>query len=328
MIGTTPLLELGGGHYRWSELAAAQSEPTEWSHSGATVDGDDGLWFTDGSGSTLIRVATDGGVSRVTVPTTECHGLAALSGGEMWIADPGLKSVPRDGEYVQADTPGAVIRVDAGGGVIQRLEEPGGRAWRPTAVAVDGLGRDSDGRVWVGDGYGESLVHGFSASGEAEWTVDGSATGVPFSTPHGLFVDRRGPTPRLLVADRGRRRIVSLGLDGTLLGVFGEGVLTSPSSLAVHDDLLWVTELHGGLAVFGADDTLISTIPTPVDFPPDSFPNAEVDGALVPAPRTPGRFGSPHGIAVRRTGEVLVTEWGIGGRVVLLEPVSEVQPGR
>ncbi len=315
-----PLLELGGRRYRWHDVPTGEGRPDGWSHSGATVDGNDGLWFTDGSGSTLIRIARDADERRAPVPVTECHGLAAISDAEIWIADPGWKSVPRDGDYIGVDRPGAVVRVDASGVVLLQLAEPEPGRWRPTSVAVDDLGRGSDGRVWVADGYGESLVHCFSAGGDLEWSSDGGPTGATFSTPHGLVVDRRGTSPRLLVADRGRRRIVSLALDGTPIAVFGDGVLTSPSSLAIDGDRLWVTELHGGLAVFGADDDPLSTIPTPFDFPPGPWPNAEVDGVLGPAPRSPGRFGSPHGIAVRSTGEVLVTEWGIGGRVVLLAP--------
>lgn len=314
----------GGRAYRWVELAAGSGDPAGWSHSGATVDVDDGVWFTDGSGSTLIRSAPNGSVTRVAVPATECHGLAAVADGSVWIADPGWKSVPRDDGYADIDGGGGVTRVDALGEAVQQLERPSTSpgAWRPTSVAVDDLGRGSEGRVWVADGYGQSLVHAFTAAGRHEWTIDGSATGMTFSTPHGLVIDRRGSAPRLLIADRNRRRVVAVSLDGELLGVFGEGELTSPSSLAVHGDQLWITELHGGLAVFGADDRPVSIDPTPHETPEAPWPNADVAGVLGPAPRSPGRFGSPHGIAIRSTGEVVVTEWGIGGRVVQLEPAA------
>jgi len=65
----------------------------------------------------------------------------------------------------------------------------------PTDVAVA-----ADGEIYVADGYGNSMVHRFSAAGEhlASWGRPGAGPG-EFTTPHAVWVDR---SDRVLVADR------------------------------------------------------------------------------------------------------------------------------
>ncbi len=85
----------------------------------------------------------------------------------------------------------------------------------PTDVAVA-----PDGEIYVSDGYGNSAVHRFSASGEhmTTWGRPGSGPG-EFTTPHAIWVDR---ADRVLVADRENNRVQLFDRDGRFLEEWGD----------------------------------------------------------------------------------------------------------
>ncbi|WP_426997468.1 hypothetical protein [Pseudarthrobacter sp. N5] len=113
-----------------------------------------------------------------------------------------------------------------------------------------------------------------------------------------------------------------MSLDGRYLGTIGQGVLSSPSGFAVDGDRLWVTELHGSLAIFDADDQVIGRIGADLRRRSPDWPNIRRKGAIIRPTTVPGRFRSPHGIAVTSEGTVVITEWQAGGRVTRLVPAS------
>lgn len=80
----------------------------------------------------------------------------------------------------------------------------------PTDVAV---GQQGD--IYVADGYGNTMVHRFSADGKLKKSWGGSGTGPgQFTTPHGINVL---PDGRLLVGDRENDRIQVFDPEGTYL---------------------------------------------------------------------------------------------------------------
>lgn len=80
----------------------------------------------------------------------------------------------------------------------------------PTAVAVA-----PDGEIYVTDGYGNSVVHRFTADGKPiqTWGRPGRGPG-EFSTPHGVWIDR---VNRVLVVDRENNRVQIFDRDGRYL---------------------------------------------------------------------------------------------------------------
>ncbi len=290
-----------------------------WSHPGVAV-GSDGTAYVGGSdGSSLIRLAGDDDPVVVPVPTTECHGLAVDAAGDIWIADNGHKRRVEDGGYADTETSGQVIRVTAEGCVAQRLSAPD-EGWRPTGVAVCGSAHGD--RVLVADGYGASRVHCYASDGTIVWSTDAADSGTVFSTPHGIAVDERLGSPGIAVADRRNRRIVMFDSDGGVRRVVGAGVLTSPSALATQGELLWVTELFGGLVAFDPDGEVVTRIGDPFDQPPAGWPNdRDASGMPVPPRRAERAFVSPHGIAAMPSGELIVTEWILGGATTILSPL-------
>lgn len=270
-----------------------------------------------------MRIASDGTVARVPIEVGEVHDLAVDPAGDVWLADPGEKSVPGSGgRYALQTRPGSVTRFTAGGERLGAIDPPRGVSdWRPASLALreDAAGDD---RVWIADGYGDSLVHCFDRDGRHRWTRDGMDTGMPFATPHGVIVDTRVTPPRLLVADRRNRRIVAMSLDGDPLGTLPIPRLTSPSGMALDVDLLWITELHGGLVVLDASDRVVGRIGDPLRTVPSGWPN-RADGAARERPRLrPSVFHSPHGIAATPSRDIFITEWLIGGRLIRLTPTA------
>jgi hypothetical protein len=184
-------------------------------------------------------------------------------------------------------------------------------------------GPGAGGDVWVADGYGQSLVHRYSAAGEYRQTLDGTVGPGRFDCPHAVAFDPRGQEPTLLVADRGNALVHRFDLDGGFIGSIGKGALSTPSAFAFAGDLLVVAELRSRLALFDVDDRLIGYLGDGGEvWQEHGWPNRKVDGVIEPRTDRPaGRFSSPHGVAATPSGTIHVTEWRLGGRLVALEPV-------
>jgi hypothetical protein len=182
-------------------------------------------------------------------------------------------------------------------------------AFNPTAVAVA-----PDGRLFVADGYGTSLIHAFDAQGRWLSAFGGAGEGDGrCNTPHGLLLDTRCEPPRLLVADRENRRLLHFGLDGGFLGVHAAG-LRRPCAMALRegrlaDGLLAVAELEGRVAVLERDGTLRAAVG---DNPrADERANFEV----APSAWSSDVLCAPHGVAFAPGGDLLVADWSRSGRI-------------
>jgi hypothetical protein len=317
-------LRIAGREYEWIDVVIdTVGGSAEWAHPGMAVGSDDSVYVPDARGTVIRRRQPDGHYSAVGVEVTDTHGLAITACDDMWIADHGHKFVAiGDGSYDGVLRDGAVIRSSSQGEILDRLEAPAGRPWRPSGVALHKYGLGSSGRIWVADGYGRGLVHCFSEAGALLWTSDGAESGTAFSTPHSLIVDDRAAVPVLRVADRGNRRIVTLSLDGHYRESTDPAILTSPSGFAVDTDLLWVTELNGGVVVLDPAMTVVDRVGSPLgsDQLSAGWPNAIERGTTVRPSLRPMALHSPHGIAATSRGEVWITEWCIGGRVTRLAP--------
>ncbi len=303
-----------GRRVRWTTLQYERDDRADaWSHSGAAIAADGRLVVAQrgGGGVTLIDVAT-GSAERIATPTADCHGILSepsIDPNTLWIADPG----------------GRVLALDLDNRSTRRIRRPGrdsddeSEGWAPTSVAIVTSG-PRRGDLWIADGYGESLVHVIGADGSFA-TIDGSATGTAFDCPHGIAVDTRGPDPLIVVADRGNRRMVWFDLDGSLVRTLDDRLLTSPSSIAVRGAELLVTDLFGALLAVDPADRVTPIIRIdPATRARAGWPNDETgDGATRRPHLVDGTLNSPHGIAVRDTGTVYLTEWSLGGREIALE---------
>lgn len=325
------LLIVGGCEYRFEVLAPQMRVSAGWAHHGVAVLGDDILVVAGPDEATLIRMDRSGR-ERGRAPTelVEMHGITATRGGGdlLWVADNGQKAMPDRPSYRTLTRLGRVVALDLSGRVHHEIATPEIEAydsspWRPCAVVVDEEVLGGSGDIFVADGYGQSLLHRFWRDGRLLATFDGSTSGTPFDTPHDLLIDRRGQVPELYIADRANARIVVLDLEGRFLRAVGEGVLSSPSGLAISGQLLFVAELRGRIAVLDEADRSVGYLGASRAPERLGWPNALDDaGNTIPVPDlVPGRFNSPHGIDTDSSGAVYVTEWLIGGRIVRLAPL-------
>jgi hypothetical protein len=177
----------------------------------------------------------------------------------------------------------------------------------PTNVAFH-----PDGDVYVGDGYGSSYIHRYSGEGKYVKTIvpPGSEKG-QVSCPHGLWVDTRGASPRLAVADRSNRRIQYFTLDGEHLGFVTEG-MRQPCHFKTRGDVLLVPDLSSVVTLLDKDNKVLVHLG-------DGHPSN-----LRGAPREqfiPGKFIHPHTAIFLKNGDILVAEWVPIGRITLLRKV-------
>jgi len=226
-------------------------------------------------------------------------------------------STEAGGEFLYLANPAQhlVAKASLGGEVLWRLGAPDLPAvyptadpYRPTDVCVA-----PNGDFYVGDGYGQSWVHQYNRDAEyvRSWGGKGAEPG-RLDCPHGLWVDTRGASPRLLVADRGNHRLQAFSLDGVHQG-FIHSDLRLPCCMYQSGTELYVPDLHGRVTILGADDRPVCQLgDDPGVWERPGWPN-------VPAPqRVPGKFVSPHAACVDSHGDIYVVEWIQDGRLTKL----------
>lgn len=240
----------------------------------------------------------------------------------------GLAYDARGGEeflyIVDYDSADAVVKCTLDGKELQTFKKPihaaypGGNNYRPTDVAVA-----PNGDVYVTDGYGQSLIHRYTADGKHVQTIGWKGNGPgQFDCPHGICIDSRGKEPVLLVADRANVRVQVLSLTGEHRQTIISRGLRYPCTLRVHGDVTIIPDLFGAVLVWDKEYKHVATVGAHPDMRPGQWPSHVAGYPNVPREdRLDGRFISPHGIARNSKGVIFVGEWlRDGGRLTALIP--------
>ena len=319
----------------WAGIPDSESARNGWAHHGVTVTesgqvityhpGDKTMMVFDGEGN-LVRSWQ--------IDVSDAHGITLVTEGGrelLWIADNCRKRQHGIGyEYPSGETRGQVLKMDLEGNVLASLQRPDLDVYRegmysPTWVAVNEERHGGNGDVWVADGYGQSYVHRYDKAGNYIASINGEEGGAGrFNCPHAIFVDRRGSDPQLYVADRANGRVQVYDLEGKYSRVFGSGFLTTPSGFVAHGDMLVIAELRARLTVCGKNDEFVCYLGANEQVcDVEGWPNnKDATGNIVPTSLLePGKFNSPHGLAVDAQGNLYVAEWLIGGRFIRLGKV-------
>lgn len=216
------------------------------------------------------------------------HGLTIDSGGHVWLTDVGLHQVFKC-------TPEGKVLLTLGEAAV-----PGADARHfnlPTDVAVL-----ADGSFYVSDGYKNTRVVKFSATGEFEfqWGSKGRGEG-EFNLPHGIAIDPQG---RVIVCARENERLQLFDAHGGFIAAWKGPQLGKPYGIAAAPDgYVFIidggspsvrTEQRGKAVELDARGTVIDTF-----------------GSLGQAP---GQFQLGHDIAIGPDGAIYVAE-GTGARV-------------
>ena len=319
----------------WAGIPDSESARTGWAHHGVAVT-DSGQIITYHPGDqTMMVFDQEGNLARSwQVDLSDAHGITLVTEGGrelLWIADNGRKRQHAIGyEYPGGETRGQVLKMDLEGTVLSSLQRPDLDVYRegmysPTWVAVNEERHGGNGDVWVADGYGQSYVHRYDKAGNYIASINGEdGEAGRFNCPHAIFMDRRGFPTELYVADRANGRVQVYDLEGNYQRVFGSEFLTTPSGFAAHGDNLVIAELRARLTLCGKNDEFVCYLGAnePV-CDVEGWPNnKDTSGNIIPTSLLePGKFNSPHGLAVDGQGNLYIAEWLIGGRFIRLGKV-------
>lgn len=225
------------------------------------------------------------------------HGLTVDQDDALWVTDVGVHQV---------------MKLDSDGNVLLTLGERGvpgtddAHFDRPTDVAVA-----ADGSVFVSDGYGNSRVMKFSATGELiqSWGQSGTGEG-ELMVPHGIAIDPEG---RVFVADRGNARVQAFDQEGHFLFAWQGEELGRPWSITF--------DARGfGYVVDGGDQVPAGQLDRARVLKTDH--EGHVIGSFGAYGHAPGEMVWPHDIAVDSQGAVYVVEVSTGRRVQKFEPAE------
>lgn len=180
--------------------------------------------------------------------------------------------------------------------------------YHPTNVAVA-----PGGDIYCADGYGKSWIHVYNARGDYTRSFGGPGKERgQVSCPHGLMIDTRGKSPRLVVADRSNRRLQYFTLDGRHEG-FVTDEMRSPCHFHTRGEVMVVPDLEARVTLLDKDNKLIAHLGDGENY------------ALRDKPREqfiPGRFIAPHSASFDHDGNIFVVEWVEVGRVTKLKRVG------
>ncbi len=296
---------------------------------------------------TLPEKHTFGGASHgVCIDSENCFHISHHgSPGSVFVFDPDGKFVRSYGEQFQGAGHGIDIRMEDEGEFVYlspdddrsgfaKLDMRGELVWQKT---FDDIRRDSgryegesarfratncsfspDGGVFLGDGYGSSLIHQYDAAGKFVRTI-GEAGSEPgqFRTPHGQWLDDRDGTPKLAVCDRANARLQFFDMEGKHLSIL-DGFLF-PADIDIRGEVMLVPDLHCRLTLLGPDNQVLVQLGDSEEWRKTVL----ADNAFRAKPELwrPGKFIHPHDACFDSDGNIIVTEWVEQGRVSRLVKV-------
>lgn len=182
--------------------------------------------------------------------------------------------------------------------------------FKPTNVAVS-----PGGDLYIADGYGKSWIHQYRGGAQPEYvrSFGGPGNGAgQLSCPHGLMFDRRAAQPRLVVADRGNRRLQYFTPDGKHLS-FVMAELRSPCHFDERGGVLLVPDLEARVTLLDRDDKLLAHLGDGGSFALREKSREEF---------VPGKFIAPHSAIFDHAGNIFVVEWVEIGRVTKLRKLA------
>ncbi|HEV8542296.1 MAG TPA: 6-bladed beta-propeller [Verrucomicrobiae bacterium] len=178
------------------------------------------------------------------------------------------------------------------------------KGFNPCAVTVA-----PDGSIFVADGYGSNYVlkfdkdrkflKAFGGPGEAEGK---------FKTCHGIALDQRQGKPLLFVCNRNNNRVEYWDLDGNFVKVIQKD-LRMPAAVMIRGDYAVIPELQGRVTVLDKEGSIAAQV--------GDNPNEKqrANFGLPPEEWHDGICNSPHGAAIDKNGNLIVSEWSKFGHL-------------
>ncbi len=177
-----------------------------------------------------------------------------------------------------------------------------------------------DGGYYLGDGYGSNYVFEYDKDDKFVRAIGGAGTEPgQFRTPHGQWLDDRGGTPMLTVADRANKRLQWFDMQGQHVKTL-DGFLF-PADIDIAGKLMLVPDLHARVTLLDGDDQVLTHLGEDAAWREQVLAdNFRMRGQR--AKWKPGRFVHPHDACFDPDGNIFVVEWVSTGRVTKLVRVS------
>jgi hypothetical protein len=210
-----------------------------------------------------------------------------------------------DGEFLFAAVLGEqkVIKCDLDGKVLMTIptsEFPADKIGKGLKLTNCDVAPNGD--IYVVDGYGQSHIFVFSREGKFKAVFGGPGEPLKLANAHKIFIDRRFEPARVMICDRGHKRMLHTDLAGNFIGEIATE-MRNPSSASFHGELMCVAEIAGNVSVW--DKANLGTAPKLTNTP-----------GIEPKDWQQGVVTSPHGITFDNEGNILETEWNKWGRVL------------
>lgn len=215
-----------------------------------------------------------------------------------------------DGEYIFAAVLGEqkVIKCDLDGKVLLTIptsEFPADKIGKGLKLTNCDVAPNGD--IYVVDGYGQSHIFVFSREGKFKAVFGGPGEPLKLANAHKIFIDRRFEPARVMICDRGHKRMLHTDLAGTFIGEIATD-MRNPSSASFHGNLMCVAEIAGNVSVWDKDNKRVADLGT--------APKLTNTPGVEPKDWQQGVVTSPHGITFDNDGNILETEWNKWGRVL------------
>jgi hypothetical protein len=166
----------------------------------------------------------------------------------------------------------------------------------------------------VADGYGKSFIHQYDRNARyiRSFAGKGSEPGKT-DCPHGLMVDMRGETPKLVVADRSNHRLQYFTLDGQHLS-FVTNDMRSPCHFHSQGPMMVLPDLESRVLLLDKDNNVLTVLGQGPGF--NGIRDKTRDHF------TPGQFVAPHSAYFDHEGNIFIVEWVEVGRVTKLRKLA------
>ena len=209
------------------------------------------------------------------------------------------------------------------GGIVLKLPFPREsgldlKKFNPTAITVA-----PNGDIFLADGYASNHIFKFDKAGKYLMHFGTKGNGLKeFNTAHGMTLDTRYSTPRLLICDRNHEpkgRLLHYDLNGEFIAEVVTG-LGMPTSAAVQGDYVSVPDLHGRLVILDKSNTIIAVLGHNAD------PSKRMNYNVPQAEWVEGIFSGTHGSSWDKDGNLYVQDWNVAGRIMKLLRVKPSSP--
>lgn len=306
--GSQERIELGAGHHRYEWIRGWAKLPD-----GVRFGNTHGAVVVDHQGRVLMNTDSENAVM-----VFDPDGKFIKGWGKEWKGGSHGMALHREGkneylfiahhsrhEFAKFTLDGEVVWIKGyptEPGTYQKADE-----FRPTGLAIA-----PNGDVYVTDGYGKSWIHHYNAKGDylKSWGGPGSEAG-KLKQPHGIWIDTRSRTPRVLVADRANHRLQWFALNGEYLAMLDQG-LRLPSNFHQRGQEIVIADLQGRVTIIDGNNQILTHLGDNPD------PEKRGKNPIPPEQWADGHFISPHCPRWDADGNLYVAEWLSTGRITKL----------